>query len=155
MLIRSRDLETAGISFVELMVVIGLIGLAALFVLPRAGRVFDHTRVRGARTAITNLYNTTRTVARTSNKVAVLRLNSNALVIERKAIPPATSKDTVGGWNNLLQQYGVTVTGPDSVRLYPRGLLRSPNTTTTYTWVVTRNGYSDSVMVNSYGRVIR
>lgn len=152
---QSRDLETSGISLVELLIVIGLIGLAALFVLPRAGSVFDHARVRGARTAIANLYNTTRTVARTSNKVAVLRLSSNVLVIERNAFPPATGKDTAGGMNNLLLQYGVTVVGPDSVRLDPRGLLRAPNTTTTYTWVVTRNGYSDSVMVNSYGRVLR
>lgn len=152
---QSRNLETEGISVVELLVVIGLIGLAALFVLPRAGSVFDRTRVRSARTAITNLYNTTRTVARTSNKVAVLRLNANVLVIERNAFPPLTSKDTAGGVNNLSVQYGVTVIGPDSIRLDPRGLLRAPNNTTTYTWVVTRNGYSDSVMVNSYGRVIR
>lgn len=147
--------ESRGFTIVELMIVIVIIGMVALFSFPRAGSVYDHTMVRSARTAVTNLYNATRTAARTSNRVAVLRLNGGVLVIERNAFPPATSKDTVGGFNNLGLQYGVTVTGPDSIRVDPRGLLRAANNTTTYTWVITRGGYSDSVMVNGYGRVIR
>jgi prepilin-type N-terminal cleavage/methylation domain-containing protein len=151
---RIRRSRTAGFSLVEMLVVVAIIGLVVLFTFPRAGKVYDHTMVRGARTAITNLYNSTRNVARTSNRVAVLRTNGNVLVIERNAFSPATTKDTVGGFTNLSAQYGVTITGPDSVRVDPRGLLLTAGNVL-YTWVVTREGYKDSVMVNSYGRVIR
>jgi prepilin-type N-terminal cleavage/methylation domain-containing protein len=150
-----RHATRAGFTIVELLVVIAIIGLMALFALPKLGPAYDHTMVRSARTAVTNLYNATRTAARASNRVAVLRLSGNALVIERNFPFPSTAKDTAtmgGKFHDLYQQYGVTVTGPDSVRVDPRGMLMPSGT---HTWVVTRDGWSDSVMVNSYGRMIR
>lgn len=150
-----RRASRAGLSFVELVVVIVIIGLMVLFALPKLGPAYDHTMVRGARTTVTNLYNATRTAARASNRVAVLRLNGNVLVIERDSAFPSTGKDTVsmgGKFHDLNLQYGVTVTGPDLVRVDPRGMLMPGGT---HTWVVTRDGWSDSVMVNSYGRMIR
>lgn len=150
-----RRASRAGFSLVEMLVVIVIIGLMVLFALPKLGPAYDHTMVRSARTAITNLYNATRTAARASNRVAVLRLNGNVLVIERDSAFPSTGKDTVsmgGKFHNLYEQYGVTITGPDSVRVDPRGMLMPSGT---HTWVVTRDGWSDSVMVNSYGRMIR
>lgn len=135
--------------------VIVVIGLVSLFAIPRVRTAYDRAMVRSAHAAVTNLFNSSRTAARASNQVAVLQRTGNVLVIERNAFPPGTAKDTVGGIQNLLAQFGVTVSGPDSIRVDPRGLLRAPNFTTTYTWVVSRNGHSDSVVVNGYGRVLR
>ena len=152
-----RRRSTAGISLFELLVVVVIIGLMVVFALPKAGEIYDHTMVRSARTAVTNLYNATRVTARASNKVAVIRLNAGVVVLERNAPFPSTAKDTVslgGKFHDFATQYGVTITGPDSIRIDPRGILLLDGGPPA-TWVVSRNGWSDSVMVNGYGRVIR
>jgi prepilin-type N-terminal cleavage/methylation domain-containing protein len=150
-----RSTSRAGLSFVELVVVIAIIGLLVLIALPKLGPAYDHNMVRSARTALSNLYSATRTVARTSNRVAVLRLNANVLVIERNFPFPSTAKDTVsmgGQFHDFALQYGVSISGPDSVRVDPRGMLVP---TASHTWVITRDGWSDSTMVNGYGRMLR
>src|SRR5688572_25042932 len=77
-----RPASTAGLSYIELVVVIVVIGIMVLVALPKLGPAYDHAMVRGARTAVTNLYNATRTASRSSNKVAVLRLSDNVMWIE-------------------------------------------------------------------------
>jgi type II secretory pathway pseudopilin PulG len=144
-----------GISLVEMLLVIVLIGLMLALALPKAGELYDHTMVRSARTALTNLYNAARVTARASNQVAVLRLNAGVVVLERNQSFPSTAKDTVtmgGEFHDFPARYGVTITGPDSVRLDPRGMLIDAGP---HTWVFTRDDWSDSVMVNSYGRIQR
>lgn len=144
-----------GISLVEMLVVIVLIGMMVAVALPKAGKLYDHAMVRSARTTLTNLYNATRVTARASNQVAVLRLNGGVVVLERNQSFPSTVKDTVtmgGQFHDFPARYGVTITGPDSVRMDPRGMLVDAGP---HTWVFTRDGWSDSVMVNSYGRILR
>ena len=135
--------------------VIVMIGMVLAVALPKAGEVYDHTMVRSARTALTNLYNATRATARASNQVAVLRLNAGVVWLERNQAFPLTGKDpvTMGGqFHDFPARYGVSITGPDSVRMDPRGMLIDAGP---HTWVFTRDGWSDSVMVNSYGRILR
>jgi len=144
-----------GISLVEMLMVIVMIGMMVAVALPKAGKVYDHTMVRSARTSLTNLYNATRVSARASNQVAVLRLNAGIVVLERNQPFPSTAKDTVtlgGQFHDFPGHFGVTITGPDSVRVDPRGMLIDAGP---HTWVFTRGGWSDSVMVNSYGRILR
>lgn len=130
-----------------------IIGLMVLFALPKLGPARDHAMVRNARTALTNLYNTTRTAARASNQVAVLRLLNDSVWVELNAPYPGTGKTRLtGSGHSFNSAYGVTVTGPDSIQVDPRGLLL---TSGTHTWVFTRDGWSDSVIVNSYGRIAR
>jgi Tfp pilus assembly protein FimT len=124
--------------------------MVTLFAFPRAGVVLDHAQVRGARTAIVNKLNATRIAARSSNRVAVLRLAANTLWLELNAMS-GTSKTTLPGGVELNSSYGVTVSGPDSVKFDPRGLSQSG----TQTYVVSRNGWSDSVTINGYGRITR
>jgi prepilin-type N-terminal cleavage/methylation domain-containing protein len=144
-----------GISLVEMLMVVVLIGMMLAVALPKAGELYDHAMVRSARTALTNLYNATRVASRASNQVAVLRLNAGVVVLERNQPFPSTAKDTVtmgGKFHDFPARYGVTITGPDSVRVDPRGMLMDAGP---HTWVFTRDGWSDSVMVNSYGRILR
>jgi len=144
-----------GITLVEMLIVVVMIGLMVAVTLPKAGQVYDHTMVRSARTALTNLYNASRATSRASNQVVVLRLNAGIVVLERNQSFPSTAKDTVtlgGQYHDFPSRYGVTITGPDSVRVDPRGMLIDAGP---HTWVFTRDGWSDSVMVNSYGRILR
>jgi prepilin-type N-terminal cleavage/methylation domain-containing protein len=145
-----RRTSSAGFSLVEMLIVCVIIGLVTLFAFPRAGVVLDHTQVRGARTAIVNKLNATRIAARTSNRVAVLRMSGSALWLELNSMT-GSSKTVLPGGVGLHQTYGVDVTGPDSVKFDPRGLSQSG----TQTYVITRNGWSDSVTINGYGRITR
>jgi type II secretory pathway pseudopilin PulG len=148
-------LSRRGISLVEMVMVIVMIGMMLVVALPKAGELYDHTMVRSARTSLTNLYNATRVTARASNQVAVLRLNAGIVVLERNQSFPSTAKDTVtlgGQFHDFPGRYGVTITGPDSIRVDPRGMLIDAGP---HTWVFTRDGWSDSVIVNSYGRILR
>ncbi len=146
----SKSSRSAGFSLIELLIVVVIIGLTMLFTFPRAGKILDHTQVHGARTAIVNKLNATRTAARSSNKVAVLRLTGNNLWLELNDMT-GSGKTTVPGGVGLNTTYGVTVSGPDSVKFDPRGMSLSG----TQKYVVTKNGFSDSVVVNGYGRITR
>lgn len=148
-----RSGSRTGLTFIELVVVIVIIGLMVLFALPKLGPARDHAMVRNARSALTNLYSSARTAARTSNRVAVLRLLNDSVWVELNESFPGTGKTRLtGGGHSFLSAYGTTVTGPDSVRVDPRGMLLESGT---HTWVFTRDGWSDSAMVNGYGRVVR
>jgi prepilin-type N-terminal cleavage/methylation domain-containing protein len=151
----SKHSRSAGFSLIEMLIVVVIIGLVMLFTYPRAGKILDHTQVKGARTAIVNKLNAARTMARTSNRIAVLRVSGNQLFIELDSLI-GTGKDTVGGFVPLATTYGVTVTvsGPanDSVSFNPRGMLKYGGGRK---YIVTRNGVSDSVLVNGYGRITR
>lgn len=148
-----RHSSSSGFSLVEMLIVVVIIGLVMLFTFPRAASIYDRTMVRGARTAITNTYLTARTAARTSNKTAVMRTDVDRIWVETNDYAPATTKVVVRPALDLGDEYSVTVTGEDSLRVDPRGVLKG--TVRIYKWVISRNGWSDSVMVNGYGRVLR
>ena len=107
-----KDSHSAGFTLTEMLIVVVIIGLVTLFAFPRAGAILDHTQVKGARTAIVNKLNAARTMARTSNRVAVLRLTSNALWLELNNMT-GSGKTTIPGGVALDSTYRVTVTGPD------------------------------------------
>jgi prepilin-type N-terminal cleavage/methylation domain-containing protein len=152
---QSRRLRSAGFSLIEMLIVVVIIGIVMLFTYPKAALIIEHTAVRGARTAIVNKLNAARTAARTSNQVAVLRLVNNIVWVELNSMT-STAKTTVGGVVSLNENYRVSATGPDSIRFDPRGLMRQDDAPPPpHTFVVTRNGWSDSVVVSSYGRITR
>ena len=150
---RSRRVPPAGFTLTELLIVVVIIGIVSLYVFPRAGQIYNRTMVAGARGVITNLFNATRAGARASNHTMVLMRTGNVMTIQQNDFFPSTSKVTVGGFKDLSKQYGVTVTGTDSIRVDARGMLL--DSATEYKWIITRDGYSDSVMVNNYGRIVR
>ena len=151
---RIRESRSAGFSLIEMLIVVVIIGLVCLFTFPRAGAIYDQAMVRSARTTITNLYITARTTARTTNKVAVVRFQNDRMWVETNNYSPLTTKDTTRTPIDLNEAYGVTLTTTvDSLRIDPRGMLLSSGTE--YKYKVTRRGYSDSVMVNGYGRILR
>ena len=149
-----RFRETAGFSLVEMMIVVVVIGAVTLFAFPRAGVVLDRTQVGGARTTVVNQFNTARVAARASNRTTVFRLSNNVVYVERRPFS-GTVKEPVGSPQDLSRVYGVQITGPDSIVVDPRGMVVLYSSGTSARYVVTRAGITDSVVINSSGRVIR
>jgi len=148
----------AGFSLIEMLIVVVIIGLIALFSFPRAAAVMDHAMVKSGRTTIVNKFNAARVAARSSNRISVLRCADSNIWVELNRLS-GTLKDTVGGFANMAgtanlgNRDGVSVTCPDSIRVDPRGMVLSISGTGKY--VITKNGWSDSVTINNYGRVTR
>ena len=141
-----------GTTLIELMVVVGIVGAIGLFALPSAARVFDRIQVRNARTALINLYNGARMSARVANRTMVFRVAQNRIVLERNR-PTGAGKDTVA-MTDLVGQYGVMLSGPDSIRIDPRGILET-HLYAPIKYVLIRGSVADSVELRSYGRIAR
>lgn len=140
-----RSSRPAGFSLVEMLIVVVIIGLMALFAFPRAAAVMDHAQVKGARTKIVNKFNAARVAARTSNRIASMQYAAGVIWVQLES--PTLM---VGGTETLD---GVTVTGPSQIRVDPRGMASVPADLGTY--LITRNGWRDSVTINAYGRITR
>jgi prepilin-type N-terminal cleavage/methylation domain-containing protein len=149
---RSRGFGSAGFSLVEMLIVVCMIALMALFAYPKVAVIFNQTQVRSARLAVLNKFNQARMIARTSSRHSFLIRQDTILWVERtpRVVPlGGSTRDTVGGYLNL-GQYGVTVTGLDTVNIDPRGLTGGGGAI-----VVTRQGLSDSVVISGFGRISR
>jgi prepilin-type N-terminal cleavage/methylation domain-containing protein len=152
---RFRNSPSAGFSLVEMLMVVGMIGLLSLFAFPKVMRVFDQSQVRGARLAVVNKFNSARIQARQSSRHAFLIRSGNVLWIERmpRVTPQgADTRDTVGGFLNL-REYRVTSSGTlDTVPIDPRGLTQGGGT-----WQLnfTRGTANDSVIISGFGTVTR
>ncbi len=142
----------AGTTLIELMVVIGIVGMFCLFALPSALSVFDRVQLRNARSALINRYNGARMAARVANRTVVFRAAQNRIIVERNHAQGG-GKDTVAV-TNLADLYGVLLSGPDSIRIDPRGILES-KLSPGVKYVLTRGEGADSVELRSYGRVVR
>lgn len=145
-------LDRRGLSLVELVLVLGLVGLLTLFSLPSVARVIDQVQIGAARTTLINLYHGARMAARASNRMTVIRVSGNRIVLERNS-PTSAAKDTLS-ITDLAAQYGALLSGPDSIRIDPRGMLES-NLRTAVKYVLNRGARTDSVQLSSYGRIVR
>lgn len=141
-----------GTSLIELMVVLGIMGLMVLFAVPSASRVFDHVQVAAARTTLVNLYLGARMSARVSNRMTVLRIAQNRVILERNNITGA-AKDTLSV-TDLQGQYGVLLSGPDSIRIDPRGMLET-NLLSPVKFFLSRGAWTDSIRLSAYGSIRR
>jgi len=141
-----------GTSLIELMVVLGIMGLVVLFSVPSASRVFDGVQVSAARTTLVNVYLGARMSARVSGRMTVLRISQNQVILERNSVSGA-AKDTLSV-TDLAKQYGVLLSGPDSIRIDPRGMLET-NLLSTVKYVLSRGARTDSVRLSAYGSIRR
>ncbi len=149
-----RDRRTAGFSLIEMLIVVSLISAITLFAFPRAGMIRDRSQVGGARTALMNEFNAARVAARSGNRTTVFRLANNVFFVERRPFT-GTVKETVGSPVSMQIEHGVTASGPDSIVIDPRGMVSYYSSGTSATYLVRRGSIVDSVVINSYGRVLR
>lgn len=139
----------AGFTLIEVVFVLGFMGLVLALVTPRIREATIRADVRSARGAVANLYARTRVAAIQTRKPATLSFNGNSAVI---TVPGVGKLDTIGGVMNLNQRYGVALAASTSkVGLQPTGLLTNPAVPIMVK--VTKHGRSDSLRISGYGRM--
>jgi prepilin-type N-terminal cleavage/methylation domain-containing protein len=153
--VRSRS----GFTLVEALVCVVVLGLIALIGMPKISAAMVRSDLRSARTTVINLVATARAASVQTGRRAWLKFDGNtALVIARPrqtvgggvgVDPP----DTLGTLRDLSTQYGVTVSGVDSIQFDPRGFGSSFGDTTSVT--LSRNSHSETVTIDGLGRVIK
>jgi prepilin-type N-terminal cleavage/methylation domain-containing protein len=140
-----RDKSTMGFSLIEMLIVVVIIGLTTLFVFPRAGAMLDHTQVRSARTAAVNMLNTAKIAARQNNLPTELTVTGNLLSL-------VNTSGTLQS-QNMRVHYGVVVGSTGTPVQFDQRGMRMSNTTATIRF--SRGGFTDSVVVDGYGRIKR
>ena len=152
---RVQSSPSAGFSLVEMLMVVGMIGLLSLFAFPKVMRVFDQTQVRSARLAVLNKLNSARIQARQTSRTTFLIRSGPLVWIER--MPRVTTlagstRDTVGGFLHLREAYKVTTDGTlDTVVVDPRGLTQGGP----WRLSLSRGVSSDSLIISGFGTVTR
>jgi prepilin-type N-terminal cleavage/methylation domain-containing protein len=144
-----------GFTLVETLIVVVLIGAVTLIGYPKVVSGMAKTNLRSSRTTMTNMFATARAVATQRNRKTWINFNGNNVVVTAspRTAAGAGTVDTIGAVQKLDQLYGVSVTAPvGSVAYDPRGF---GGLTTSRTFVVTRSGKRDSVMVDGLGRVTK
>lgn len=141
----------AGVSLIELLIVVAMVGILVALASPRIRRSFLRNEVINARNSLANMYTSARINALQTTRRVVLKRNGD--VVHVAAWPRldgtggATARDTVGAVINLNQRYGVTLSGaPDSILIDPKGFGGS-----TLTWLVVREEFADSIRIDNLG----
>jgi len=144
----------AGFTLIEILMVIVLIGIMTAIGFPRMRDGLVKSDVRSARSQAMLLYAQGRASAQESGRAVTLDFTGNTALLTAtpRLLAGAGTIDTIAGPLNLLTTYKVTVTGNPSPTLTidPRGFGSSAGTTITFA----RAGFSDSIVVSNFGRII-
>ena len=152
------DAPRKGFTLIETLLVIVILGMVVLLGFPRASAGMTSASVRGARTTLINLIAKARTAAMQANRIALVKIegdNAVVLMLPRLLEPiDGNDADTLGAVERLGDSYGVTITPTiGSVRFDPRGLGTGFGTGTTF--LISRNGTTDTISIDGLGRVTK
>jgi prepilin-type N-terminal cleavage/methylation domain-containing protein len=152
-------MRRTGFTFMELMVVVVIVGVIAMMGFPKIKDAIDKTNVRSARSAAGTYVATARQAAIQRGCRGVVHFSASAgtlwvTVCPRLSTTGSGTIDTIGVVSMLAKLYGVTVSSTrDSVQFDPRGL-NLDNTTTTTVQFAGASGRTDSIVVNQLGKVV-
>lgn len=146
-----------GFTFVEILIVMVLIGIIASLGIPRIRSAIYKQNVRSARVLAGTLVVKARAAAIQRGCASAVHFSTgtNGKMWVTTCKTNATAGiDTLGGMESIAARYSVTFSpSTDSVRFMPNGLALNNNAGTVLKF--TSSSYSDSVMVNSVGKVVR
>jgi prepilin-type N-terminal cleavage/methylation domain-containing protein len=149
-------MNRSGVTVIELVIVVALIGIITLIGFPKIRQSLDRTNLRSARDAVGTLAATARSAAIQRGCRGVLHFTATPPTVWVTTACPA-KVDTVSGVQDLKTRFNVTLSASrDSVQYDPRGLSMdgfNSNTVVRLTGSVTTN--QDSVMINPIGKVVR
>ncbi len=139
-----------GVTLIEIVIVIMLIGVMAGFALPRLGDALTKQNVQSARTLFVSAHARTRATAIQRGTQTQLIVSNGRLTIQ-SANPVTSVVDTVGSVENLGARYGVTVQ-PTNVTLTfdGRGIGMEA---TEITISITKGSYGSTIVISPVGRV--
>lgn len=154
----------AGFSMVELLLVIGMVGVLALIAGPRARAFRESASVRGARMELSAAIEAARSAAIQRGRPARVRIRTDSLLVTVDTGAPgaaATGTFRVLGPLRLDSEYVVTVTPAvegDSVITFDSRGLANPRVGTPGTpgarYVIARGTRKDSVCVSRLGMIL-
>ena len=149
-------MRTRGFTFIEVLIVMVLIGIIAALGIPRIRDAIQKNNVRGARAALGTLVAKARGAAVQRGCKSAIHFTSGTagtVWITACKVSNSALTDTLGSVEQLAVRYSVTFTaGADSVTFMPNGV--SPDNTLTVLRV-SSSGITDSVMINQVGKVVR
>ncbi len=145
-------MDRRGLTLIELVIVIVLIGVMAGLGFPRLGDAMTKQSVRSARTLVVGLLAKTRATAIQRGSRTQLILNNGQVTI-RSSNPVTNVTQTVGNVEDLGSRYGVTVQ-PSSATLTfdARGIGMGTAQTTIS---ITKGAYGNKIVISPVGRVIQ
>ena len=144
----------AGFTLVEVLMVVILIGIMAGIGFPMMRDALVKSDVKSARAQAMLLYAQGRASAQESGGTVTLDFTGNRVLLtgSPRLLAGVGTVDTLAGPINLITTYKVTVAGnpASTLTIDSRGFGSSAGTTITFT----RAGYSDSIVVSNFGRII-
>lgn len=140
----------AGVTLIELLIVVVILGLIVVIGVPRISRGLVQQDVRSARDAIAGMHATARAAAIQRSRPTRLVFGSNTMLI-RSQDPVTGTLDTIGAVVDLESRFGVSLASTrDSLVFDARGLGTEGGSTVI---TVSRAGRADTVQVNMWGRI--
>jgi prepilin-type N-terminal cleavage/methylation domain-containing protein len=141
-----------GMTLIEIVIVIVLIGAMAGYAIPRIGDAITKQNVRSARTLFVSMHARARATAiQRGSRTQLVVSNGQLRIVSFNPVTGAS--ESVGNLEDLGQRYGVTVS-PSTLTLTfdPRGI----GTEASQTEVTIRKGsYTSRIVISPAGRVIQ
>ena len=146
-------MRRSGFTLVETLLVVVVAGVILAIGFPRMRDAKIRSDLRSARTTMASMYARARAAAVQTNRVSTMTINGNTVVVTVPRVPVAGANtiDTVGAVQNLLTSYGATIAATNNALVVDtRGIGVNGDQVTIR---LSRDGYTDSVVVSRFGRI--
>lgn len=147
-----------GFTAIELLVVLVIIGIIAVFGFPRVRTTLLKSNVRSAKAAMGTLVVKARAaaVARGCNATMTLTSGSTGTVSISVCADTGTGTQILGGVDSLAARFSVAMTpNPTTLTFDPRGLATTFASMVVVFSAPSVSSISDSVIINQLGQVVR
>ncbi len=144
-----------GFTLIETLITIVIVGLLVLIAYPKVSSALMTNNMRSARTALVNMVAKARAASLQSSRITWLKFEGDRAVIlarPRRVLAAGSDADTIGAVLNFAE-YGMGVSGADSIRFNPGGL--GSGLGGGVTLQVYHGSYNESIQIDGMGRVTK